>query len=230
VRPLYYWSSSAGLVFASEIKALLQHSRVPCGVDEVGVSHYLTFLTAPGPRTLFAGVQKLPPGTAAICGLDGSVELREYWDLLDEPIPERDDEAFYVDRVRDLHHAAVERRKVDGPVGALLSGGNDSSANAALLARNGCDPLHTFTVGLAELEGQAKYNDLEYARRVASLIHSQHHEELISTEEFLRTIPVTVDAMDDMVSEPSSIFLYHALRLAKQQNLKVVITGEANDE
>ncbi|PYT21531.1 MAG: hypothetical protein DMG57_38320, partial [Acidobacteria bacterium] len=230
VRPLYYSASSAGLVFASEIKALLQHSEVPCAVDEIGVSHYLTFLTVPGPRTLFAGIQKLPQGTAAICRPDGSVELRKFWDLLDEPIAERDDEEFYVERARELHHAAVARRKVDGPVGALLSGGNDSSANAALMAQYGCQPLHTFTVGLAELEGQAKYNDLDYARRVAGLIHSQHHERLLTTDEFLKTIPVTIDAMDDLVSEPSSVFLYHALRLAKEQNLRVVITGEANDE
>jgi len=94
----------------------------------------------------------------------------------------------------------------------------------------GSSPLHTFTVGLAEHEGDPKYNDLEYARKVAAVIGSTHHEELLSTDQFLETIPLTIDAMDDLVSEPSSVFLYHALRLARDQGLRVVITGEANDE
>jgi asparagine synthase (glutamine-hydrolysing) len=111
-----------------------------------------------------------------------------------------------------------------------LSGGNDSSANASLLARSGASPLHTFTVGLAEHEGDPKYNDLEYARQVAAYIGSNHHEELLTTDEFVKTIPLTIDAMDDLVSEPSSVFLYHALRMAHAQGLRVVITGEANDE
>lgn len=229
VRSLYYSAQNNGVVFASEIKSLLQNPEVPCGVDEVAVSHYLTFLNVPGPRTLFEGISKLAPGSV-LEFQNGEVRVSRYWDLLDDPITERDDEAFYVDRVRELHARAVKRRGVDGPIGALVSGGNDSSANAVLMARNGCQPLHTFTVGLAAVEGQAQYNDLVYARQVARLVESHHHEALLSTEEFIHTIPVMVDAMDDMVSEPSSIFLYHALHLAKNEGLRVVITGEANDE
>ncbi len=229
VRPLYYHLGRAGVVVASEIKALLQHPAVPCAVDEVGVSHYLTFLNVPGPRTLFEGISKLPPGTVLEYEA-GRSSLTKFWDLLDNPIAESEEEWFYVERVRELHARSVRRRSVEGPVGALLSGGNDSSANAVLMARQGCSPLHTFTVGLADVEGQSRYNDLVYAREVARLIESHHHEKLLSTEEFIETIPVMADAMDDMVSEPSSIFLYHALRMAKDEDLRVVITGEANDE
>lgn len=230
VRPLYYWNGPKGVAFSSEIKSLLRHSQVPCAVDETAVSQFLTFTSVPGPRTLFRDVQKVPPGTAAVCRADGSVQLLRYWDLLADPVPESNDEKFYVDRVRELHSQALRRRKVEGPIASLLSGGNDSSANASLLARHGSSPLHTFTVGLAGLEGQDKYNDLLYARKVAHVIHSEHHEHLLSTNEFLETIPVTIDAMEDLVSEPSSVFLYHALRMAKDRGLRVVITGEANDE
>ena len=230
VCALYYWAGPQGVVFASEIKALLQHSEVPRAVNEVAVSHYLTFLNVPGPSTLFADVWRLPAGTAASITAAGEVRLESYWDLLRDPIPERDDEAFYVDRVRQLHARAVARRATDGPLAALLSGGNDSSANAVYLAQHSSRPLHTVTVGLAGLEGQTRYNDLEYARQVADLIGSRHHELLLTTEEFLKTIPVTVDALDDLVSEPSSVFLYHALRLAGEAGARVVITGEANDE
>ena len=230
VRPLHYWTSAHGVAFSSEIKSLLRHSQAPCAVDETAVSEFLTFTSVPGPRTLFRNIRKVPPGSAAVCSADGSVRLERYWDLLSDPVPESNDENFYVDRVRELHAQALRRRKVEGPIATLLSGGNDSSANASLLARCGSTPLHSFTVGLAGLEGQDKYNDLEYARKVADVIHSDHHERLISTGEFLATIPVTIDAMDDLVSEPSSVFLYHALRMAQDQRLRVVITGEANDE
>jgi asparagine synthase (glutamine-hydrolysing) len=230
VRAVYYWNGAGTVVFASEIKGLLQHSRVPRDIDRTAVSDFLTFTSVPGPRTLFRDIAKLAPGTAAIVDLKGTVRLEPYWDLLKDRIPESPDERFYVDRVRALHSQSVARRKVEGPIASLLSGGNDSSANASLLARFGSQPLHTFTVGLADLEGNEKYNDLEYARRVAQFIHSEHHEELLSTDEFLKTIPLTIDAMDDLVSESSSVFLYHALRMVKDQGLRVVITGEANDE
>jgi len=230
VRALYFWAGAGAVVFASEIKGLLQHSRVPRDVDTGALSDFLTFTSVPGPRTLFRDVAKVAPGTAVVFDLTGGKRVERYWDLLENPIPESADERYYVDRVRALHAQSVSRRAAGPPIASLLSGGNDSSANASLLAKFGCQPLHTFTVGLADLEGSEKYNDLEYARRVAQYIGSEHHEELLSTDEFLKTIPLTIDAMDDLVSEPSSVFLYHALRMAKEEGLRVVITGEANDE
>ena len=230
VRFLYYWRSSDGVIFASEIKALLRHPAVTRGHDEIAFLQFLTFLNVPGPRTLFAGIRRVPSGCTVEITPDGAVSERRYWDLLDDPVGEQDDESFYVARTRELHHAAVRRRRVSGPLGALLSGGNDSSANVSLLARNGNGPLHTFTVGHAEFEGDAKFNDLYYARKVAEQAGTKHHDALISTDEFLSIIPQTVDAQDDLVSEPSSVFLYQALRMAKDEGVRVVITGEANDE
>jgi asparagine synthase (glutamine-hydrolysing) len=230
VRPVYYWSDSRGIAFASEIKALLRHSQIAPAVDETAVCDFLTFTSVPGPRTLFRNIRKVPAGTAVVWDCSSDVQTETYWDLLLDPIPESDDEDFYIDRVRRLHRQSVARRNADGPIGALLSGGNDSSANAALLANDRSRTLHTFTVGLADVEGSAKYSDLGYARQVASAIGSQHHEHLLTTDDFLRTIPLTIEAMDDLVSEPSAVFLYHALRLAKDQGLRVVMTGEANDE
>ena len=230
VRFLYYVATSDGVIFASEIKALLRHPAVPRGHDEIAVVQYLVFLTAPGPRTLFAGVRRVSAGGIVELSAGGDVSERPWWDLLDAPVDERDDEAYYVAKTRELHHAAVRRRSVDGPIGAFCSGGNDSSSNVVLLSRQGANPLHTFTVGLAEFEGDQKYNDLHYARQVAEYAKSQHHESLLSTDEFLALIPQTIEAQDDLVSEPSSVFLFHALRLAKDSGVRVVITGEANDE
>lgn len=230
VRPLYYTAGPQGAVFGSEIKALRVCPEASAGVDIVGVSHYLTFLNTPGPRTLFAGIARVPPGAVVVWRPGAGLTTETYWDLLDAPIPESEDESFYVERTRALHAAALTRREGRGAIAALLSGGNDSSANAALLARVGRQPLHTFTVGLAEVEGAERYNDLHYARLVAEQIGSVHHETLLTTGEFLQAIPETVDALDDMVSEPSSVFLQTALRNVRAQGLTVVITGEANDE
>ncbi|HMF40309.1 MAG TPA: asparagine synthase (glutamine-hydrolyzing), partial [Polyangia bacterium] len=237
VRALYYKTGPSGTLFASEIKALLAVPDVPVEADEIAVSHYLTFLTVPGPRTLFRGISKLAAGSTATFDAAGAVRVEPWWDLLWDAVPEVDDESFYVDRVRKLHDGAVERRMPQGTFAALVSGGNDSSANASIIARkikeaggNVRQQLHTFTVGLKQFEGEAKYNDLIYAKQVADLIGSEHHESLMSNDEFLAAIPVTIDLMDDLVSEPSSIFLHHALKMAKQQGMNVVITGEANDE
>lgn len=227
---LYYVVNRDGAIFASEIKALLAHPAVTRGHDEIAMVQYLCFLTAPGPRTLFAGVRRVPAGATVELTADGDASERRFWDLLDAPVDERDDEGYYVERTRELHAAAVRRRAVPGPIGALLSGGNDSSANVSLLARGGAQPLHTFTVGLAEFEGDTKYNDLYYARQVAEYAGTQHHESLMTTDDFLAVIPETIAAQDDLVSEPSSVFLFHALRMAKAEGVRVVITGEANDE
>jgi asparagine synthase (glutamine-hydrolysing) len=227
---VYYWSSNDGVIFSSEIKSLLRHPAVTRSHDDVALIHYLVFLTTPGPRTLFSGIRRVSAGSVVELAADGTASERRWWDLLDAPIDERDDEKYYVNRTRELHHAAVRRRRVSGPIGALLSGGNDSSSNVVLLSRQGASPLHTFTVGLAEFEGDSKYNDLYYARQVAEYAKSQHHESLLSTDEFLNIIPQTIEAQDDLVSEPSSVFLFHALRMAKDHGMRVVVTGEANDE
>ena len=230
VRSLYYYVGRGGLVFASTIEALLQHPAVPHAVDERGVAQFLTFLDVPTPRTLFAGISKLPPGTIATCRPNGAPELARAWDLLADPLPERDDRDYYVEGVRRRHVEALTARVAPGPIAALLSGGNDSSANVARLAAMGVGPLHTFTVGLAETEGQERFSDLVHARRVAQLSGTTHHERLLSETEFIAAMPSVIAAQDDLVSEPSSVFLHHALAMVHEAGLEVVITGEANDE
>ena len=230
VRSLYFHEGKGGIVFASTIEALLCHHDVPADVDERAVAQFLTFLSVPAPRTLFAGISKLPPGSFVVCSERGVERRERCWDLVDDPLAEVDDAGHYVERVRALHREAVAHRIVDGPMAALLSGGNDSSANVALMAELGVAPLHTFTVGLAELEGRDGFSDLVHARKVADLLGTTHHERLISVSDFIASLPRVIDAQDDLVSEPSSVFLHHALDMVRDHGLPVVITGEANDE
>src|SRR6185437_7210948 len=230
VRSLYYHAGRDGVVFASSIEALLRHPDVPREVDVRAVAQFLTFLCVPSPETLFARIAKLPPGTSMTWNARGVARADRFWDLFSRaPEPARDLD-YYVSRVRELHHDAVASRVNGGATAALLSGGNDSSANVAMLSRLGTTPIHTFTVGLAELEGQAGFSDLVHARRVARAFDTVHHERLISVRDFIATMPRVIDAQDDLVSEPSSVFLHHALAMVRDEGLPVVITGEANDE
>lgn len=230
VRSLYWAVLDDGVVFSSEIKALLCHPSVESEIDPIALSDYLTYLNVPPPRTLLRGIRKLPPGAIARARLGETPAVLPYFDLSRDPIPEKDDRDWYVRETRERHRRAVERRLVDGRIGALLSGGNDSSANVALVSRSGRCDVHTFTVGLAEVEGSGAYSDAQYARRVAELYGTRHTELLLDIHEFVESIPPLFEVMDDLVSEPSSIFLRQALELAHSEGLSVVITGEANDE
>src|SRR5262249_30020215 len=101
---------------------------------------------------------------------------------------------------------------------------------AAVLSRHARGPLHTFTVGLREVEGRAGFTDLAHARRVAAHVGSIHHEALLSADEFVAAVRQTVEALDDVVSQPSRGFLHHAVALVKQEGLHTVIAGDVNDE
>jgi len=232
VIPLYYSVSDRGVAFSSEIRSLIAHPVVGRSYDLRGVSNYLTYLTVPGPGTLLKGVRKLAAGHVAELDARREIGLHRFWDLTDEAIPERDDANYYIERVRELHQNAVRNRLTDGAIGAMLSGGNDSSANVALMGKMVESPalVHTFTVGLEDVEGDPAYTDLAYAKKVAQFVGTTHHEHLMSTDEFLGSISAVTDDLDDLVSEPSSIFLRRALLLAKDSGVKTVITGEANDE
>ena len=236
VRSLYYRATPTGVIFASEIKALLAVPDVPAEVDEVAVVQYLTFLTVPGPRTLFSGISKLPAGldrdarrqrrapTSSRTGTCSGIRSTS-----------ATTRSYYVDRVRELHDGAVGGAWCDRPDRApcqrrqrLQRQRGDHGAQ--IKEAGGDAPLHTFTVGLAEFEGDTKYNDLIYASRSPSASARSTTSACCRPTSSSRPSRETIEAQDDLVSEPSSVFLFHALRMAKDAGRAVVITGEANDE
>ncbi len=230
VKAVYYAERAGGIAFASEIKGLLAHPDVGADLDPAGISHFLTFHNVPAPGTLFRGIQKLPPGSFLLWRAGEGTRPITYWDSLYPP-RDREAEAFYVERLRATHARAVRDRLEPGaPTGALLSGGNDSSANVMRLAREGVRPLHTISVGDSETEGQAAFTDLEYSRRVAALAGSEHHELLIDYKGFLDGLVEVAAVMDDLASEPSIVFLFWAVRTARDAGVKVLFVGEGNDE
>src|SRR6185503_2083056 len=165
VKPLYFYQKDGRFIFASEIKAILQHPAVTPEVDERALYHYLTFLTTPAPQTLFKDIQKLPAGHMVVVKRDGTVTRKQYWDALPPTLPEKRSDTEHKEEILRLLRASISKRMMsDVPFGVFLSGGVDSSANVALMSEQMSRPVETFTVGCRD---QEYLNELESARRIA---------------------------------------------------------------
>ena len=230
VKPLYYVHTQDGsLYFASEIKALLEARAV--GAPEINFRALPDYLANHGTsddETLFQGVKRLLPGHTLLWR-DGQIRIEKYWDVTfhrqDENQPERSEED-YVREWTELFEQSVRLRLMaDVPLGMFLSGGIDSSAIAAVMSKMVSEPIKTFSVAFAEREA----NELEYARMVAQAFKTDHHEVLVSPEDFFAELPRLVWHEDEPLAHPSSVALYFVSRLASR-HVKVVLTGEGSDE
>lgn len=231
VKPLYYSIQNARLVFASEIKAVLQDPAQQRVLSEEALYHYLSFLTVPAPQTMFEGIKKLPPGTWLRVRADGEIEERRYWDVLDHasPLTTESDDAI-AEQVLDLLRVSVRLRKVsDVPVGVFLSGGIDSSTNAALFSQHEDRPISTFTIGYAGDYDSYK-NELDYARLMARAVRADHHERLLSLDDLLEFVPTMVRLQDEPIADPVCVPVYYVSQLARRHGVIVCQVGEGADE
>ncbi|MBD0372878.1 MAG: asparagine synthase (glutamine-hydrolyzing) [Pyrinomonadaceae bacterium] len=230
VKPLYYVHTHDGsLYFASEIKALLEARA--SGAPEINFRALPDYLANHGTsdeETLFHQVKRLLPGHTLLWR-EGQVKIEKYWDISfrpqDEEQSSRSDED-YVREWTELFERSVRLRLMaDVPLGMFLSGGIDSSAIAAVMSKMVSEPIKTFSVAFAEREA----NELEYARLVARAFKTDHHEVVVSPEEFFQELPRLVWHEDEPLAHPSSVALYFVSRLAAR-HVKVVLTGEGSDE
>src|SRR5437588_258187 len=197
-KPLYYAEPFGGFVFGSEIKALLAHPALDTDLDEEAFFHYLTFVCAPAPLTMFKGIRKLGPAQRMTVRADGSSEIETYWSPLDREttaevaaMPEED----LRDRLLHLLRASIGRRMMsDVPFGVFLSGGIDSSTNVALMAELMERPVQTFTVGYEKHE---YLNELDSARRVSQLFGTDHHEIVIGESDVKGLLPDLLWHLDE---------------------------------
>jgi asparagine synthase (glutamine-hydrolysing) len=226
-KPLYLHETPAGLYFASELKALLKLPHVTREIDLASVWDYLAYRYVPGPHTLFQGIRKLPPATAAIWHRGQLQELR-YWtppDKYPRSVARELSSAETLEAFLGHLSEAVQLQMVsDVPFGAYLSGGLDSSVIVALMTRY-CSKVKTFSVGFAG----DRYNELEHAASVAQEFGTDHHPMTVTPEEFMRYLPQLVACRDAPVSEPSDIAIY-LLSKEASRTVKMVLTGEGADE
>ena len=234
VKPLYFMHASGRLIFASEIKSILAHTEVAAEVNEEALYHYLSFLTTPAPRTLFAGINKIPAGHMLVVGRDGSVETKRYWDALPPDARTNGDGARAVSEeehraeiLRLLRDSISKRMMADVPFGVFLSGGVDSSANVALMAEQMSRPVETFTVAYKD---HAELNELDSARDIATRFGTNHHEVLIDERDMLDLLPRMVFHQDEPLADPVCVPLYYVSKLARESGTIVVQVGEGSDE
>ena len=224
-KPLFVCQSGEDIFFASEIKALLRVPGVESGVDLEAVWEYLAYRYVPGPRTLFAGIRKLAPGSIAVWQRGRYVE-RRYWRPPDRMAqPGASAPADAVPQFLDCLDEAVKSQMVsDVPFGAFLSGGLDSSAIVALMSRHNSS-VRTFSVGF----GEDRYSELPYAAEVAAHFGTTHCEIVVAHRDIMEHLPRLVAFRDAPVSEPSDIPIYLLAQEAARA-VKMVLTGEGSDE
>jgi asparagine synthase (glutamine-hydrolysing) len=227
VKPLYYVHTDDGsLYFGSEIKTLFEAGALKPQLNFSALPDYLANHSTSGDETLFSGVKRLLPGhTLVWC--DGKIRIDRFWDVTFAKVSDGiRSEQDYIDEWREIFRASVKLRLMaDVPLGMFLSGGIDSSAIAAMMSGMVDEPIKTFSVAFAEREA----NELQYARIVAEAYKTDHHEVVVSPEDFFRVLPKLVWHEDEPLAHPSSVALYFVSQLASR-NVKVVLTGEGSDE
>ena len=224
VKPLY-WSRAGGhLTFASEVKALLADPAIPREVDLEAVDRFLTFRFVPSPLTALRAVRKLRPATVLSSGADGMVET-EY--AAEPPRPRRRDRGALVREYREAFEGAVARQMMsDVPIGVMLSGGVDSGAVCAVMARHA--PLvRAYTVGFAG--GGEEANEIEAARRTADLLGAEHHSVVISEQEYLEALPGSMLTVEEPIGTTSALAVRYVAELMRP-DVKVALSGQGADE
>jgi asparagine synthase (glutamine-hydrolysing) len=227
IKPLYYALDDDGtLYFASEIKALIEARAVAPEINYPALPDYLANHATSGEETLFSGFKRLLPGHT-LMWRDGRIEIRKYWDLsfAQNGHPALSDRGA-IEQWTELFREAVRSHLMaDVPLGVFLSGGVDSSAIAAVMSGMARTPVKTFSVGFAEREA----NELEYARMVARAFNTDHHEVIVSPDDFFAVMPRLIWHEDEPLAHLASVPLYFVSELAAR-HVKVVLTGEGSDE
>ena len=226
IKPLFYAEGPQGFAFGSELKTLLEVPWVSREVDPSAVVSYLQRGYVPDPTSIVKGVRKLPPGHTLTVRRARAETPRRYWDPSDGFRRRR---AIGEGEAREalwtmLCDAVRSHLVSDVPIGAFLSGGVDSTAVVAAVAREVGAPLKTFSIGFSE----HKYNELPEARRVAEWFGTEHHELMIEPAHPI-TLERILGALDEPFADPSAIPTYFVSRLARQ-HVKVALSGDGGDE
>jgi asparagine synthase (glutamine-hydrolysing) len=227
IKPLYYVNTGRSLLFASEIKALLADPCVPRQINPRAIDSFLTDLFVSGSETMFEGINKLEPGHILTVN-NGRVVTRQYWDLNFE---ETRSKVSFDESVEELQHLLGRTVKdhmiSDVPVGVFLSGGLDSTGILGYAIEQTGKPVRTFTIGF---EGAGFVDERPYARLAAQRYGTEHTETTLTAEDFVSCLPTYVWHMEEPICEPPAIALYWLSKLARDSNIKVLLSGEGGDE
>jgi asparagine synthase (glutamine-hydrolysing) len=225
IKPLYFYRDAEKFLFASELKAILAHPRVQRDIDVRALEDYFTFGMVPSPRSIFRGVEKLPPAHTLVAGRGqfGNAP-RRYWRLAHEPDWQRSPDEWQEALCAKLDDTVRLHLIADVPIGAFLSGGLDSSVVVASAARSSENTIQTFSIGFSEDD----FNELPFARVVAEQFGTRHVEEIV-TPDAASLLDELVRYYDEPFADSSAIPTYLVSRLASRK-VKVVLSGDGGDE
>jgi asparagine synthase (glutamine-hydrolysing) len=224
-KPLYYADVHGTLIFGSELKPLLQDSRISRELDLEALDHYLSLHMIPAPYSIFKAIRKLPAGCVLDCDVS-EVKIRRYWNFTDFLGCRRLPEEEAVAEIRRLLFAAVEKRLIsEVPLGAFLSGGLDSSTVVAIMAQLKQEPVKTFAIGF---EGPATYSELPYARALAAHYKTDHYE-AVARPDIVELLPQMVYHADEPFADEAAIPTFLIAQAARDK-VTVVLTGDGGDE
>lgn len=231
IKPLYYKLDENRVIFASEIKAILQDARVPRRVNEQAFMHYLSFLTTPAPDTLFEGIQKLPGGCWVLCKPDGTTRLERYWDAFGNADAARHiSDAEASEGIMACLDESIKYRGVsDVPVGVFLSGGVDSSTNLALLSKHFGTPPKSFSIGYGS-DAPACPSELEYAREMVAFVGGEGFERELTADDLLGFMDRMIELQDEPIADAVCFPVHFVSALARSHGVTVCQVGEGADE
>ena len=224
VKPLLYRHEPGRLAFASELKSLLEMPDMPRELDASSLDHYLALQYVPHPRSIFRGVNKLPPAHYAVWH-DGRLRLQRYWELDFSDENDQLSEKEYCNQLRETLSEATRLRMVaDVPLGAFLSGGIDSTIVVGLMQAVSPEPVKTFSIGFPV----AAFDERRYARMAARQLGTDHHE-LVVEPGSIDILPKLVWHFDEPFADSSAIATYYVSQ-ATREHVTVALTGDAGDE
>ncbi len=226
IKPLHYTFVNNIFLFASEIKAILKYPDFPRQIDLYALNRYLTFEYVPTPHTIYKNIRKLPAGHYILLK-NGKMSIRKYWDIRSfRTLNETIDEGQVGEKIRELLQASVKRRLIsDVPLGVFLSGGIDSSTIVAMMRKMGQEQIKTFSIGFEN----KTFDETNYARNVAKLFRTEHHQQIFSSQKIKELIPKVTTLLDEPFAD-NSIFPTYLLSKFTREYVKVTLGGEGGDE
>lgn len=231
IKPLYYFKRNGILAFASELKSLRVHPECPSSIDKLALEKYLGLGYVPAPLTILEGVLKLEAGTMLHFRLNGDSTIMRYWDMgkvVNDGLTSKYAGTFddAVESLNELLTDSVRLRMLsDVPIGALLSGGIDSSAVVSVMQAISDRPVHTYSIGFND----ESFNEAHYAAAVAERIGTEHIEMYVNDDDAMSVIPLLPEIYDEPFADISQIPTYLVSKLARS-DVKVVLSGDGGDE
>ena len=226
-KPLFYTVANGQFLFASELQSLVSHPSVRRDINPSSIDDYLAYSYIPAPQSIYKDVHKLPPAHVLTLSIDdpaAGVQTSRYWQLAYGPklqLTERE----ALDGLTEVLTEAVRLRMIsDVPIGALLSGGVDSSVVVAIMSQLATGPVETFSIGFAD----QRFNETQYARMVAEQYGTKHHE-LIVEPNAIEVLPKLIRHYGEPYSDSSAIPSYYVSKMTRQ-HVTVALNGDGGDE